>query len=212
MFIVELDRPWTQTRFMLQGFLLTEKLDYEALRSLVNELVIDPHRSTSESLTHLILRDIQETPKEDISPVENDLAQKFSNAEKKTDTAALVVPNGVIAGQLMEWIKKRWNFGAKQKRHYLENQDQKTAVTVGTNSSDDEATPEVKEFSRVVTDIHPKDTSSLSLNWLERWQNWCDQRHKRKIFTRGENIRKVSPALKKTNYLGQDVTLVTIRG
>ncbi len=53
MFILELDRPWTQTPFPLQGFLLTEKLDLRALQVLVKELIIDPNRSSSHALIHL---------------------------------------------------------------------------------------------------------------------------------------------------------------
>ena len=53
MFIVELDRPWAQTPFMLQGFLLSEVLDLKTLQSLVKEVVIDPSRSNEHALVHL---------------------------------------------------------------------------------------------------------------------------------------------------------------
>ena len=53
MFIIELDKPWVQTPFLLQGFLLTETLDLQTLQSLVKELVIDPRRSSSHALLHL---------------------------------------------------------------------------------------------------------------------------------------------------------------
>ncbi|CAN5865464.1 hypothetical protein BH11PSE12_BH11PSE12_06340 [soil metagenome] len=53
MFVTELDRPWTQTPFMLQGFLLSEPLDLQTLRSLVKELDIDPRRSNPASLLHI---------------------------------------------------------------------------------------------------------------------------------------------------------------
>ncbi len=53
MFVAELDRPWTQTPFMLQGFLLTELLDLQALQALAKALVIDPSRSDPTSLSHI---------------------------------------------------------------------------------------------------------------------------------------------------------------
>ncbi len=53
MFISELDRPWVNSPFMLQGFLLTEMLDLTTLQSLVREVVIDPRRSSPSSLLHL---------------------------------------------------------------------------------------------------------------------------------------------------------------
>jgi HD-GYP domain-containing protein (c-di-GMP phosphodiesterase class II) len=208
MFIVELDRPWTQTRFMLQGFLLTETLDYEALRSLVKELIIDPQRSMSESLTHLIPPDLQEIPVEEISPVENDGPPKIGLIVKKHDASTHVAMKETFTSRFMAWLKGRWNFASKQKRHYLETQDEKNDAATDTSSIDSDAPPDIKEFSRVISEIHPKDTSSLSLSWMERWKNWREQRRKRKTFTRGENIRKVLPGFKRTNYLGKDVRLV----
>jgi HD-GYP domain-containing protein (c-di-GMP phosphodiesterase class II) len=53
MFISELDRPWVNSPFMLQGFLLTETLDLRTLQSLSREIVIDPSRSNVSSLSHL---------------------------------------------------------------------------------------------------------------------------------------------------------------
>jgi HD-GYP domain-containing protein (c-di-GMP phosphodiesterase class II) len=53
MFISELDRPWVNSPFMLQGFLLTEPLDLKTLQSLSREIVIDPSRSAVSSLSHL---------------------------------------------------------------------------------------------------------------------------------------------------------------
>lgn len=53
MFVSELDRPWVQTPFLLQGFLLVEELDLQTLRGLVKEVVIDPSRSNYNALLHI---------------------------------------------------------------------------------------------------------------------------------------------------------------
>lgn len=53
MFVAELDRPWVQTPFMLQGFLLVEELDLQTMQGLVKEVVIDPSRSNYNALLHL---------------------------------------------------------------------------------------------------------------------------------------------------------------
>lgn len=53
MFVAELDRPWVQTPFMLQGFLLTEELDLQTLHGLVKEVVIDPSRSNYNAMLHI---------------------------------------------------------------------------------------------------------------------------------------------------------------
>ncbi|HEY8099481.1 MAG TPA: HD-GYP domain-containing protein [Burkholderiaceae bacterium] len=53
MFIAELDRPWAETPFMLQGFLLKEAAHLQMLRDFVSEVMIDPTRSATDSFTHL---------------------------------------------------------------------------------------------------------------------------------------------------------------
>ena len=53
MFIAELDRPWAETPFPLQGFQLAEATHLSTLRDFVREVTIDPLRSTVESVTHL---------------------------------------------------------------------------------------------------------------------------------------------------------------
>ena len=54
MFVVELDRPWAGTPFLVQGFLASEAEDITALRSLCLEVVIDPRRSAAASLSELL--------------------------------------------------------------------------------------------------------------------------------------------------------------
>lgn len=65
MFIAELDRPWAETPFMLQGFLLKETKHLHMLRDFVSEVVIDPMRSATDALRHLPWDALHE-PAEDI--------------------------------------------------------------------------------------------------------------------------------------------------
>src|ERR1035437_6834546 len=53
MFISELDRPWAETPFMIQGFLLQKTRHLAILKRLVKEVTIDPSRSTTHALDHL---------------------------------------------------------------------------------------------------------------------------------------------------------------
>jgi len=53
MFIAELDRPWTETPFLIQGLLLEDKAHLVLLRDMVHEVTIDPARSNADSLRHL---------------------------------------------------------------------------------------------------------------------------------------------------------------
>jgi HD-GYP domain-containing protein (c-di-GMP phosphodiesterase class II) len=53
MFIAELDRPWAETPFLIQGFLLNDPSHLRSLRDFVAEVMIDPTRSLPSSLNHL---------------------------------------------------------------------------------------------------------------------------------------------------------------
>lgn len=58
MFIVEIDRPWTETPFMMQGFLLQNVDQLRALQRLCREVVVDRTRSTGDQFSaKLIERD-----------------------------------------------------------------------------------------------------------------------------------------------------------
>jgi len=85
MFISELDRPWLNSPFMLQGFLLTEELDRTTLLGLVQEVTIDPARSQPESLLHLPW-DIVHVP---TAPASSNSLNDTSDRSSFDDTAAL---------------------------------------------------------------------------------------------------------------------------
>lgn len=53
MFVAELDRPWEESPFLLQGFVLSDVADLDVLKNLVSEVVIDPSRSQTDALLHL---------------------------------------------------------------------------------------------------------------------------------------------------------------
>jgi HD-GYP domain-containing protein (c-di-GMP phosphodiesterase class II) len=46
MFVEDLDRPWLDTPFLIQGFLLDDDRDIETLRKLCHRVYVDPLRST----------------------------------------------------------------------------------------------------------------------------------------------------------------------
>ena len=47
MFVSELDRPWTETPFMYQGFAITNDKQLEALRKYCKKVYVDPEKSTT---------------------------------------------------------------------------------------------------------------------------------------------------------------------
>lgn len=60
MFVVELDRPWLGTPFLLQGFLVEDDAQIADLRQYCREIVIDPSRSVGEHF--------RAPPKQDVRP------------------------------------------------------------------------------------------------------------------------------------------------
>jgi len=46
MFVAELDRPWTETPFMFQGFVLTNEKQIEALKQYCKKVYVDSEKST----------------------------------------------------------------------------------------------------------------------------------------------------------------------
>ena len=46
MFVEDLDRPWLDTPFLIQGFLLDDQRDIERLRQLCHHVYVDPLRSS----------------------------------------------------------------------------------------------------------------------------------------------------------------------
>ena len=53
MFVAELDRPWSETPFLTEGFLIVEADQLELLRTYCRRVFIDPLRSSPESLREL---------------------------------------------------------------------------------------------------------------------------------------------------------------
>lgn len=55
MFVAELDRPWLDTPFLLQGFILDSDADLAQIQQLCNHVFVDPAISTPASLAKLSL-------------------------------------------------------------------------------------------------------------------------------------------------------------
>ena len=57
MYIAELDRPWIDSPFLLEGFVLEEQADLDVLQTLCNHVFIDTRRSDPASVRLLLERD-----------------------------------------------------------------------------------------------------------------------------------------------------------
>ena len=88
MFIADLDRPWLDTPFLIQGLLLDDENDLKALQQLCRVVVVDPLRSTVEvsgPTPELAPPNIELTVYVDESPLEIELPraqEAYSRSER----------------------------------------------------------------------------------------------------------------------------------
>ncbi|MDO8654563.1 MAG: HD-GYP domain-containing protein [Undibacterium sp.] len=235
MFVAELDRPWTQTPFMLQGFLLSEDLDLQTLQSLVKDLVIDPLRSDPRSLLHLPWESLHEAPapkqpSNDTAKVTNTAKVNVLRAAKPSvlhDSfftrglawcrAAADLPGHIFsakksAKQSAPGSKKTRQGMASAQPYYLRYAGAMNAEESPQSTTADRysrlSPPSTKEFSGVIQSLYPRDAVFAALNWKERWQNWREQRKQQKTYVRGKNIHKPPLMHRGPDYLPKDINLV----
>ncbi len=217
MFILELDRPWTQTPFPLQGFLLTEKLDLRALQVLVKELIIDPNRSSSHALIHLpfdVLYEVRTVkmstrlvaPKSSLA-LRGILAQQQSQLER-----------------VVEWLHSKFRktdyVGVRRLRHHpkktlhhhrlrphqpelddLESEDD------GHEHLDHTHTVANRKFAAMMRGMEPRDANLVSASWWERWLNWSENGRtgQRSLRKRGRPLRQKQ----RPDFVPEDIHLVS---
>ncbi|MFZ6815072.1 HD-GYP domain-containing protein [Undibacterium sp. Rencai35W] len=234
MFISELDRPWVNSPFMMQGFLLTETLDWQTLQSLVREVVIDPRRSDPASLLHLpwdVVHEVSGAP-EPIKPSPPKAPLKEALTARKrppAESASKKHHNEPATNALVAWVSnlfsgtekpaKNRNQRPKQpKPYYLRyasserHNNTKSGSKHGKNMRADRAsklTPgSSPQFSALIASLYPRDTIFAPLSWMERWQNWRQQRSHGKVTQRGNNFRKLPARKRKHDYLPSSIPLV----
>lgn len=86
MFVIALDRPWEGTPFPLQAFLIDEVDQIKILRQLCKHIVIDPRRSTSDSLKELV--DLYILPDEELEAEEDEPFVKIRFVDSKRESFA----------------------------------------------------------------------------------------------------------------------------
>jgi HD-GYP domain-containing protein (c-di-GMP phosphodiesterase class II) len=109
MYVAELDRPWTETPFMFQGFVLRTDKQIEALRKFCKYVFVDPEKS--EKLTPpgpgggLVIRGT--TPYPEKAAVEVEFSQaSTAYAESAGSVARLLEPLGRPGGVLEAKVVK----------------------------------------------------------------------------------------------------------
>jgi HD-GYP domain-containing protein (c-di-GMP phosphodiesterase class II) len=202
MFITELDRPWTQSPFMLQGFLLKEPLDLQTLQSLVKEIVIDPTRSVPGALLHLPWESIHEIASTDqpLGPVS--LIRPINSSPQVPS-----LPTSSFFERALKWVQVPASH--RPTPYYLEhdkaNQEQHPSRS---GKSSKTSPPSTIQFSHFIQALYPRDVIFAPLNWLEKWKIWQEQRAKEAHLPRGKNVRQRSTSQRRPKYLPKELKLV----
>jgi HD-GYP domain-containing protein (c-di-GMP phosphodiesterase class II) len=226
MFITELDKPWVQTPFLLQGFLLTEALDLQTLHGLVKELEIDPSRSNSHALLHLpfdILYEIKEV----------EVAGKALPPKSSAELRVLLDQQQNQLERVVSWLHSKFTKSdyahAQRIRHHLTKKTlhpHKAKVPVQAsadfarfeqNMHDDPHDPSLNTLSKTHTEairqfavkmqgMEPRDVTLAHLNWWGRWLRWGQ--HGRHLHRSLWNRPKHHKQRRRPDYVPEELHLV----
>lgn len=224
MFVIELDRPWNETPFLLQGFLLQEINDYEILQLLVKELVIDPRRSDASSFLHISWDCLHEEQKESevsLSTFPNEqvtiIEHKKIAARKKTDVLQFLASifsmnRKVLSRALEENIKTERAKSATP--YYLNYDNQASEATTSATLKDKTsaikkmAPPSTPQFTKLIKNLYQQDVTFAPLTWKEKWRLWQDRRNKKNYKLRDKILYKQKNKKKRPQYIPNNIPLV----
>ena len=107
MYVAELDRPWTETPFMFQGFVLRTEQQLTALRKFCKYVFVDPEKSEKLAAPGggLVVRGTTAYP--ETTPVEVEYAQATTAYAQSADSVAqllapLARPDGVLEARAVK--------------------------------------------------------------------------------------------------------------
>ncbi|MFZ6754678.1 HD-GYP domain-containing protein [Undibacterium sp. Dicai25W] len=196
MFVVELDRPWEKTSFLLQGFLLTELLDCQTLQSMVRELTIDPSRSDPTALLHLPWDSVHLPPEDDEPAIEQQTTVRVSYSAPPAK-----IDERYSLGAVTNGVKQIWQAftgvedapsARKKSKVFQENSSNSrqnfiqpvpyylryaSVTTAPQDVSMAERTaqlvpPSTASFSQFIEELYPRDVIYAPLDFYERIQGW----------------------------------------
>jgi HD-GYP domain-containing protein (c-di-GMP phosphodiesterase class II) len=185
MFIAELDRPWSETPFMLQGFLLKESAHLQMLRDFVSEVVIDPTRSATDSLRHLPWDALHEPVAQPAATHSSSTPARIMYANK----VSINEPFPSMLERLRHFLKRPSRTGPahQPEPYYLRFAEPKSETAIESEKELPETErkaalaskltpPSTPEFSRFIESSYPQDVHFAPLGLTERlqllWSKW----------------------------------------
>jgi len=228
MFVAELDRPWANSPFMIQGFLLTEVLDFKTLEGMVSELTIDLARSDQAALKHISWDSLYEPVTEETgiaeeqqpgthviysehgSPLEQtNVIDRVKNSAKQLSDIfnEATAPNTNRPGRAEQLTPS----ASGQPAPYFLRYSDFGPDANSTNQPNPSTPPSTLRFSEFIAQLYPRDVIYAPLNLIEKIQYWlslfvkptsANSTRQRNHFPK----KKVHP-----NYIDPDINLVIYR-
>lgn len=193
MFISSLDRPWSETAFELEGFLLTEASQLHMLRALVADVTIDLPRSAAQSYDHLpwdMLHLPQPARAAEALPATDKVRVVYASAPPGRQDQSYLQRLGRGVSDLLKWDEAETQpaakavpsaaprFAASQPvPYYLRYESNPAVADAGPaqRAADRVSTltpPSSAPFSSFIGTLYPRDVVYAPLNWLEQLRAW----------------------------------------
>lgn len=226
MFVTQLDRPWEQTPFLLQGFQVLDQKDFDNLQLLVKELVIDPRRSDPISFLHISWDCLHEESDDGV----DDKSAVVSR--QRIDLSTNQFP-AVNITEMLQFFISIFSLNKKNLTKYLEGSVNTKRAKSATpyfliyatplaelehntlKSKSNSATlrktsaPSTPQFTAFIQHLYPRDAIFAPLNWKEKWRLWQDKGSKKNYQIRETIICEQKPKKKRPNYIPSHIPLVT---
>ena len=241
MFVAELDRPWEELPFLLQGFLLSDQEDLDLLKNLVSEVVIDPTRSQTDALLHLPWEILHEPRRSDeLEQEENELrtiyvsapqtktvgfqrflANGFSFIRRSTPSSALPADKKSLKKKKPA-VKKALPVRAS----YLQYRPASVEKSVEKDANNPNnplqkrprranqkhfPPPSSRKFTHLIRHLYPRDAMFAPLNMAERLLAWREAKGAEKRSARGKNFRNRVFNFQRPKYIPKHIKLVVYK-
>jgi len=232
MFVVELDRPWEKTSFMLQGFLLTELLDCQTLQGMVRELTIDPSRSDPSALLHLPWDSVHLPPDE-----EEPRAEKQTTVRVSYSAPPAKIDESYSLGALTNGFKQIWQAFTDVQDAPRERKVRKNSLATSSDSAQSISQPapyylryasvgspsqavsmaersaqlvppSTASFSQFIEELYPRDVVYAPLNFYERMQGWIIEWKAAKPYKSTRKQKQFSARKQHPEYIPTTLNLV----
>lgn len=190
MFVADLDRPWVQTPFLLQGFLLSEELDLQTLKGLVKDVVIDPSRSNYNALLEIPYDRLYQSPDNDdsvnVRTVSRHLHINFDVEQNQLERAVAWLHRKFTGSEYATSRRLRHH---RARKHALQqkakanlharlelngpaeiemNEVNEASITHLKKSN----SASLRKFAAAVHGNEDRSNEIVSMSWWEKWLRW----------------------------------------